>query len=246
MLYLITFRLNIVLIVFVLNIVLANLYYFIFIVLFYFPFNWAQPGLMKAGPREAHFGKFVSHHARPLFTAQNPDTAAAKPAMTGPSSSNDHASHVWPGSLSRAHKRPAEPRPNNPVCMANCYFILPRIAAPAWHLTSSLLPRAPSAMQLPRRATTSSKSPDLLPSQTGRSWRDHAQDTSCMGLLLMHVPRIRFGQHHASPAQQFVSWLFPSSCVHVRTADFVFPCAASFLMSTPRKQSHVRSPCVYN
>ena len=42
----VTFRLNIVLSVFLLNIVRVNLYYFIFIALFYFPFNWAQPGLM--------------------------------------------------------------------------------------------------------------------------------------------------------------------------------------------------------
>ena len=61
---------------------------------------------MQVGPRQAHFDQFVSHHARPLFTAQNPDTAVAKPATTGPSSSNGHARLVRLGSLPRAHERP--------------------------------------------------------------------------------------------------------------------------------------------
>ena len=78
----ITFHLNIVLVVFVLNIVLANLYYFIFIVLFYFPFSWAQPGLMQAGPSQAQFltpkaGPFCSRATGP-FPYARPSTRESK------------------------------------------------------------------------------------------------------------------------------------------------------------------------
>ena len=63
-----------------------------------------------------------------------------------------------------------------------------------------------------------------------------AREASCMGPLLMYVLRSRFDQHHASPARQFVSWLLHSYCVHVQTADSFFPCVASFLVGTPKKQ----------
>ena len=85
----VTLRLSIVLIVFVLNIVRANLYYFIFIVLFYFPFKL---GPIRAHARQAHFDKFVSHHARPTYIKTQQRQPCPRPARFGPSLAKQHNS----------------------------------------------------------------------------------------------------------------------------------------------------------